>query len=128
MPDPEDRRYTATHQWARQNPDGSLTVGITDFAQSQLGDVVFVELPPVGKIVGADEPCAVVESVKSASDVHAPVAGTVIAINETLSDTTESINTSPYESWFFKLQPDAAQSYEHLMSAAQYQTLINQES
>jgi len=128
MPDPEDRRYTATHQWARQNPDGSLTVGITDFAQAQLGDVVFVELPPVGKIVGADEACAVVESVKSASDVHAPVAGTIIAINEALPGTPESINTSPYESWFFKLQPDAAQSYESLMSAAQYQTLVNQES
>ncbi len=128
MPDPEDLRYTATHQWARRNPDGSLTVGITDFAQAQLGDVVFVALPPVGKIVGADEACAVVESVKSASDVHAPVAGRIMAINGALPGTTESINTSPYESWFFKLQPDAAHSYEHLMSAAQYQTLINQES
>ncbi|MHB8353978.1 MAG: glycine cleavage system protein GcvH [Burkholderiales bacterium] len=128
MPDPEDRRYTATHQWARQNPDGSLTVGITDFAQSQLGDVVFVELPPVGKIVGADEACAMVESVKSASDVHSPVAGTIIAVNEALADKPESINTSPYDSWFFKLQPDAAQSHERLMSAAQYRTLVNQES
>ncbi len=128
MPDPEDRRYTATHQWARQNPDGSLSVGITDFAQSQLGDVVFVALPPVGKIVGADEACAVVESVKSASDVHAPVTGTIIAVNEALADKPESINTEPYESWFFKLQPDAAQSYERLMSAAQYQTLVDQES
>jgi glycine cleavage system H protein len=128
MPVPEDRRYTATHQWARQNPDGSLTIGITDFAQSQLGDVMFVELPPVGKTVGADEACALVESVKSASDVHAPVAGTIIAVNEALSGTTETINTTPYESWFFKIQPNAAQSYEHLMSAAQYQTLINQES
>ena len=128
MPDPEDRRYTATHQWARQNPDTSLSVGITDFAQSQLGDVVFVALPPVGKIVGADEACAVVESVKSASDVHAPVAGTIIAVNETLADRPESINTEPYQSWFFKLQPDAAQSYESLMSAAQYQTLVDQES
>ncbi len=128
MPDPDDRRYTATHQWARQNPDGSLTVGITDFAQSQLGDVMFVELPPVGKTVVADEACAVVESVKSASDVHAPVAGTVIEINEALPQTPESINTLPYESWFFKLQPDAAQAYNHLMNAAQYHTLIAQES
>ena len=127
MPDPEDRRYTATHQWARQNPDGSLTIGITDFAQAQLGDVVFVELPPVGKIVDAGEACAMVESVKSASDVHTPVAGMVIAVNESLPDTPESINTKPYESWFFKLQPHAAQSYEGLMSAAQYQTLVNQE-
>src|SRR5487761_2015259 len=100
MPDPEDRRYSATHQWARQNPDGSLTIGITDFAQAQLGDVVFVELPPVGKIVDAGEACAMVESVKSASDVHTPVAGMVIAVNESLPDTPESINTKPYESWF----------------------------
>ena len=128
MSDPDDRRYTATHQWARQDPDGSLTVGITDFDQSQLGDVVFVELPPVGKAVGADEACAVVESVKSASDVHAPVAGTIIAVNEALPGTTETINTTPYESWFFRLQPVAAQAYEHLLSAAQYQTLISQES
>ncbi len=128
MPDPDDCRYTRTHQWARQNPDGSLTVGITDFAQSQLGDVVFVELPQVGKSVGAGESCAVVESVKSASDVFAPVAGSIIEINEALPNMTESINAAPYVSWFFKLRPDSAQAYQHLMSVAQYQTFIDQEN
>ncbi len=128
MPDPDDRRYTATHQWARQNPDGSLTVGITDFAQSQLGDVVFVELPQVGKPVSADEPCAVVESVKSASDVYAPVAGSITEINEALPNMTEAINTAPYASWFFKLRPDSAQAYQRLMSVAQYQSFIAQEN
>ncbi|MDE2259023.1 MAG: glycine cleavage system protein GcvH [Betaproteobacteria bacterium] len=128
MPDPNDRRYTTTHQWACPNPDGSLTVGITDFAQSQLGDVVFVELPQVGKTVSADESCAVVESVKSASDVYAPVAGTIIEINEALPNMTESINTAPYASWFFKLHPDSAQAYQRLMSVAQYQSFIEQEN
>ena len=128
MSEPEDRRYSPTHQWARPNPDGTLSVGITDFAQSQLGDVMFIQLPEVGREVTAGEACALVESVKSASDVHAPVSGTIAAINETLPDSAESLNTDPYSSWLFTLHPKTTYDYEALMSAAQYHSFIDQET
>ena len=128
MSDPEDRRYSPTHQWARPNPDGTLSVGITDFAQSQLGDVLFVQLPAPGRDVAAGEACALVESVKSASDVQAPVAGTVVSINDTIVDRAESLNTDPYESWLFTLHPKTTHDYEALMSAAQYHSYTHQET
>ncbi|MDE2623826.1 MAG: glycine cleavage system protein GcvH [Betaproteobacteria bacterium] len=128
MSEPEDRRYSPTHQWARPNPDGTIAVGITDFAQSQLGDVMFIQLPEVGREVTAGEACALVESVKSASDVHAPVSGTIAAINETLPDSAESLNADPYGSWLFTLHPKTTHDYEALMSAAQYHSFIDQET
>ena len=128
MSEPEDRRYSPTHQWARPNPDGTIAVGITDFAQSQLGDVMFIQLPEVGRKVTAGEACALVESVKSASDVHAPVSGTIAAINETLPDSAESLNADPYGSWLFTLHPKTTHDYEALMSAAQYHSFIDQET
>jgi glycine cleavage system H protein len=102
---PADLKYAATHEWARVNDDGSVTVGITDHAQAQLGDLVFVEIPEVGQQVSATEPCAVVESVKAASDIYSPVAGEVVEVNTALSDTPELINQDPYgEGWIFRLQ------------------------
>ncbi|MDE1981518.1 MAG: glycine cleavage system protein GcvH [Betaproteobacteria bacterium] len=128
MSEPEDRRYSPTHQWARPNPDGTLAVGITDFAQSQLGDVMFIQLPEVGREVAAGEACALVESVKSASDVHAPASGTIVTVNEALPDHAESLNTEPYDSWLFTLRPKTTHDYEALMSAAQYHSFIDQET
>ena len=124
MSHPQDRRYTATHQWAMPQTDGSLLVGITDFAQSQLGDVMFVQLPSVGQVVPMGEPCALVESGKTASDVAAPVTGTILAVNGALPDTPDLLNRAPYESWLFKLQPDLPNSVETLMTAEQYDAFI----
>ncbi len=128
MPYPEDRRYSRSHQWALKNPDGSLTVGITDFAQAQLGDILFIQLPVPGQSVAANEPCAVVESVKSASDVQAPVAGTILEVNSALPDQPEQVNASPHDHWFFKMRPTTLQDHEQLMSAAQYHLFIHQET
>jgi glycine cleavage system H protein len=120
MSNPDDRRYSQTHQWAKPDADGLLDVGITDFAQSQLGDVVFVQLPETGRTVARDEACALVESVKSASDVHAPVSGVIIAINDALPNHVDSVNTSPYDAWFFKMKPDSADAVNSLMTAEEY--------
>ncbi len=118
---PAELRYAASHEWARLEQDGSVTVGITDHAQEALGDVVFVELPEVGKALAAGEQAGVVESVKAASDIYAPVAGTVIAVNEALADAPESVNAEPYGAWFFKLQPASASDLDQLLDAAAYQ-------
>ncbi|MCQ4348816.1 glycine cleavage system protein GcvH [Pseudomonas stutzeri] len=118
---PAELRYAASHEWARLEADGSVTVGITDHAQEALGDVVFVELPEVGKALGAGEQAGVVESVKAASDIYAPLAGTVIAVNEALADAPESVNADPYGAWFFRLQPVAAADLDQLLDAAGYQ-------
>lgn len=118
---PAELRYAASHEWARLEADGSVTVGITDHAQEALGDVVFVELPEVGKQLGAGEQAGVVESVKAASDIYAPLAGTVIAVNEALADAPESVNGDPYGAWFFKLQPLSAADLDQLLDAAAYQ-------
>ena len=121
---PSDRRYTITHQWAMPSEEGMLLVGITDFAQSQLGDVMFVQLPDISRSVQANEACALVESVKTASDVYAPGAGTVVATTNALTDAPEILNLSPYISWFFKLRPDSAQAWETLMTAEQYDAFV----
>ncbi|MNN38542.1 Glycine cleavage system H protein [compost metagenome] len=118
---PAELRYAASHEWARLEQDGTVTVGITDHAQEALGDVVYVELPEVGKQLAAGEQAGVVESVKAASDIYAPVAGEVLAINEALADAPESVNGDPYGAWFFKLKPAAVAELEQLLDAAAYQ-------
>ena len=117
---PEKLRYASSHEWMRAESDGTFTVGISDFAQEQLGDLVFLEVPEVGRKVGAGEACAVVESVKAASDVYAPVAGEIVAANESLSDTLEQVNKEPYNAWLFRIKPANATDVEKLMDAAAY--------
>lgn len=102
---PADLKYTKTHEWLRQEADGSVSVGITDHAQQALGDIVFLELPEPGRNVEAGEECAVVESVKAASDIYAPVSGEVIARNDDAIATPEKVNQNPYGTWLFKLKP-----------------------
>lgn len=119
---PADLKYVASHEWLRQEADGTITVGITHHAQDLLGDIVYVELPEVGESVEIDAEIAVVESVKAASDVYAPIAGKIIEINEALIDAPETINEDPYgEGWFFKIKPTNADDYEGLMDADDYQ-------
>ncbi len=117
---PDDRRYVPTHQWARQVAPDRVEVGITAFAQDALGDVVFADLPKVGAVLVAGEPFMVIESVKTASDVHAPVAGTVVEVNEALRDSPESLNTDPYGAWLVRVEaaPDALATTGLLDSAA----------
>ncbi|MBD3874400.1 glycine cleavage system protein GcvH [Pseudomonas kunmingensis] len=118
---PSDLRYAASHEWARLEADGSITVGISDHAQEALGDVVYVELPEVRRQLNAGQEAGVVESVKAASDIYAPVAGEVIAVNEALADSPELVNSDPYGSWFFRLQPSDTSELDKLLDAAGYQ-------
>ncbi|EKM95289.1 MAG: glycine cleavage system protein GcvH [Pseudomonas sp.] len=118
---PSDLRYAASHEWARLEADGSVTVGISDHAQQALGDVVYVELPEVGGQLAAGQEAGVVESVKAASDIYAPVSGEVIAINEALADSPEQVNSDPYGSWFFRLRPSDKAELDKLLDAAAYQ-------
>jgi glycine cleavage system H protein len=121
MKTPESLRYAASHEWSSEPVDGLVTVGISDFAQDQLGDVVFVELPEIGQTVAAGAPLAVVESVKTASDIYAPLAGEVVAVNESLQDAPEAINSDPYgEGWLFKLRVQDASAWGSLLDAAGY--------
>ncbi|MDR6180279.1 MULTISPECIES: glycine cleavage system protein GcvH [unclassified Pseudomonas] len=117
---PADLRYAASHEWARLEADGSVTVGISDHAQEALGDVVFIELPEVGKTLAAGDQAGVVESVKAASDIYAPVGGEVIAVNEALADAPEQVNGEPYGAWFFKLKPQDAAELDRLLDADGY--------
>ena len=118
---PADLRYASSHEWTRLEADGTVTVGITDHAQDLLGDVVFVECPEVGREVAAGEECAVVESVKAASDIYAPISGEIIAVNDALADSPELVNSAPYgEAWFFKIKPSDAAELDKLMDAAAY--------
>ncbi len=119
---PSELRYAITHEWARREEDGTVTIGITDHAQEALGDVVFVELPEVGTVFAAADDAGVVESVKAASDVYAPIGGEVIAINSMLEDEPEIVNSDPYnDGWFYKLQPDDTSELDALLSAEGYQ-------
>lgn len=119
---PSELKYASSHEWARLEEDGTVTIGVSDHAQEALGDVVFVELPGVGSTLAAAEEAGVVESVKAASDIYAPVSGEVIAINETLEDEPETVNSDPYnDGWFFKLQPSDTSELEALLSAQDYQ-------
>jgi len=118
---PADLKYARTHEWARLEEDGSVTVGITDHAQDALGDVVFVEHPEVGQQVNAQEEAGVVESVKAASDIYAPVSGTVLAVNTALVDTPEIVNEDSYgDGWFFRIQPDDVSQLADLLNAEGY--------
>jgi glycine cleavage system H protein len=117
---PADLKYTESHEWVRVETDGTLTVGITEYAQDALGDIVFVELPKVGKAFTAGDDAAVVESVKAASDIYAPVSGTVTAVNQPVADAPDSINADAYSAWLFKLQPSDANAVNGLLDAAAY--------
>ena len=122
---PADLKYARTHEWVRREEDGSLTVGITEHAQELLGDMVYIEVPEVGDQVQAGDACAVVESVKAASDVYAPVSGEVVAANEALADSPELVNQSPYEDgWLMRIQPEDAAAAEALLDADAYQTAL----
>jgi glycine cleavage system H protein len=120
MNNPADLKYTESHEWVRTEADGNLAVGITDFAQDALGDVVFVELPKIGQSVTAGKECAVVESVKAASDIYAPVGGEVVAINEALADAPEQINADAFGAWLFKLKPANLGELDRLLDATAY--------
>ncbi len=122
---PADLRYVDSHEWIRLEADGSVTIGITDHAQEALGDVVYVELPEVGKELANGQEAGVVESVKAASDIYAPLAGTVLAVNDALADAPEQVNGEPYEAWFFKLQPSNPAELEGLLDAAGYQAVCS---
>ena len=123
---PGNLRYTASHEWVRSEADGTVTVGVTDHAQAALGDLVYVELPALGRILAAAEACAVVESVKAASDIYAPVAGEVMAVNETLAGTPEAVNEDAYAAWLFKLKPADPAAAGRLLDAAAYQATIGE--
>ena len=127
--DPNQLYYAATHEWARLETDGSVTVGITEHAQQALGDVMYVELPPVGAVVLAAGFTGIVESVKAASDIYAPIGGTVLAVNEALADTPEQINEDPYGAgWFFRLQPEESSQLNALLNAGGYASAVAAES
>lgn len=118
---PAELKYVESHEWLRKEEDGTYTVGITDFAQEQLGDVVFVELPEVGEEVEADQDIAVVESVKAASDIFAPIDGKIVAVNEELIDAPEKVNEYPYsDAWFFRIEPTNEAQLEELLTADEY--------
>ena len=121
---PADLKYTASHEWIRSEADGTLAVGITDHAQESLGDLVFIELPEKGRRVAANEACAVVESVKAASDIYAPVAGEILAVNSALVDAPEKVNADAYASWLFKLKPANAADVATLLDAAAYTAVV----
>ncbi len=126
---PDDFRFLESHEWARLEQDGLVTVGISDFAQEELGDVVFVELPELDAELVARSEAGVVESVKAASDIYAPVSGTVVAINEALEDAPETVNDSPYDDgWFFKISPKDPAELDSLLSAEDYQSHCEDES
>ncbi|MHB1354081.1 MAG: glycine cleavage system protein GcvH [Thiobacillus sp.] len=125
---PADLKYTQSHEWVRAEADGSLTVGITHHAQDLLGDMVFIENPAVGRTLAKGEECAVVESVKAASDVYAPVAGEVIAANGEVESSPESVNQDAYAAWLFKIKPANAADVDALLDAAAYQKLVESEA
>lgn len=122
---PANLKYTASHEWVLLNADGTVTVGITDHAQEALGDLVFVELPDVGGHYDADKEIAVVESVKAAADVYAPIAGTVTEVNQAAADAPESVNQDAYAAWLFKMTPDNVADLNKMLDATAYQGLAD---
>lgn len=123
---PENLKYTKDHEWLRMETDGTAVIGVTDYAQNSLGDVTFVELPETGDHFDIGESFGVVESVKAASDLYMPVAGTVSAVNEALADTPESVNSDPYgDAWMVRIQPDDPAALEALMDAAAYGEIVD---
>ena len=128
MSNPTNLKYTVSHEWVRTEADGTVSVGITDHAQELLGDIVFVENPAVGRKLKAGEECAVVESVKAAADVYAPIAGEVVAVNSELDGAPEKINSDPYAAWMFRLKPDNSADVNGLMGADAYQAHVDSEA
>ena len=125
---PGDLKFLRSHEWARLDDSGRVTVGISDHAQGQLGDLVYVELPNVGEHVGGGAACAVVESVKAASDIYSPIAGKVVAVNSALSDKPETINEDAYgEGWIFAIQPDDVAQLEELLGPDDYAAMLEEE-
>ena len=122
---PTNLRYTESHEWVRLEPDGTATVGITDHAQNALGDIVFLELPEAGRSVTKGEEVAVVESVKAASDIYAPIDGEILAANQAAVDAPESINADAYANWLFKMKPASADDVLGLLDAAAYQKIAD---
>ena len=123
---PADLKYADSHEWMRAEADGTVTIGITDHAQAALGDLVFIELPAVGRALKAGEACAVVESVKAASDVYAPLAGDVVAVNADVTGTPESLNQDPYGAWLFRLKPTDPGALAAMLDATAYEKLIGE--
>ena len=123
---PDALRYSASHEWVRQESDGTLSIGITDHAQDSLGELVFVELPAAGRHLAVGDACAVVESVKAASDVYAPVAGEVVARNEALSEAPNELNKDPYAAWLFRIKPAVGARLDNLMDARTYRKSFSQ--
>ncbi len=124
---PDDLKYAKTHEWARLEPDGAVSVGITDHAQELLGDVVYIELPEMGRKVRAGEECAVVESVKAASDIYSPISGEITAVNTSLADSPEAVNADAYAAWLFRIEPANAAEMDQLLDAPAYRALAESE-
>jgi glycine cleavage system H protein len=122
---PADLKYAPSHEWARLENDNIVRVGITDFAQQELGDLVFIELPELGRKLAAQEQCAVVESVKTASDLFSPVSGEVLAVNTAVIDEPELVNDDAYGAWLFCIKAEDLTDMDQLMSGAEYQNMIN---
>ncbi len=127
MTTPDNLKYTKSHEWVKQEADGTVTVGITFHAQSQLGDVVFVENPAVGRKVKQGEECGVIESVKAAADIYAPLSGEIVAANGELADAPEKINQDPYSAWMFRIKPGNPAELAGLLDAAAYQKIADAE-
>lgn len=123
---PENLKYAKTHEWSKLEDDNIIRVGITDFAQEELGDLVYIELPEIGRQLQTGEQCAVVESVKTASDLLSPLAGTVVAINEALEDVPEQVNNEAYETWLFCIKAEDLTELDNLMDATAYQQMIEE--
>ena len=126
---PENLKYTETHEWVRKEDDGSVTVGITDHAQSMLGDLVFVELPEDDSNLSRGEECVVLESVKAAADVYAPLSGAIVEINDILCNSPEEVNQSPYEhGWLFRMMPSSESEVDELLTAEDYKNCVKAEA
>jgi glycine cleavage system H protein len=123
---PENLKYAMSHEWAQLEDDNIVRVGITDFAQEQLGDLVYIELPELGRKIKAQEQCAVVESVKTASDLYSPVSGEIVAVNIALADEPEQVNEDPYGAWIFCVKADDLSGLDQLMDADAYQLIVEQ--
>jgi len=121
---PDILKYAATHQWVRMETDGTATVGITFHAQEQLGDVVFVQHPEIGRKVKQGETCAVVESVKAASDIPPPVSGEIVEVNQAVADAPEKVNQDPYSAWLFRIRPGDPSELDRLLDAAAYRKTL----
>lgn len=124
---PEQLKYTASHEWVRRENDGTVSIGITHHAQEQLGDVVFIDNPAPGRKLKQGEECGVIESVKAAADIYAPIAGEILAANTELSDAPEKVNADPYAAWMFRMKPDNPADIEVLLDAAAYQKIADAE-